>query len=105
MPKTQPVIVDNGTERRNVIVSTLVAIVDKQEHARRKRPWSRGFSTSALKDYEGLVVKRILQFMEVLSSKNLKEAINLTPLIAYFGYVAMFPFPLNYTELTLITLL
>ena len=96
MPKTQPVtIVDNGTERRNVVVNTLVAIVDKHEHARRKRPWSRGFSTSALKDYEGLVIKRILQFMEVLSSKNIKEAINLTPLIAYFRYVGKILCPLN----------
>jgi cytochrome P450 len=98
MPKTEPAIIvdsDNVTERQNVVVSTLVAIVDKQEHTRRKRFWSRGFSTSALKDYESLVIKRILQFLEVISSKNLKEAINLTPLIAYFGYVAMIPFPLN----------
>ena len=87
MPKTEPAttLIVNGTEQKNVqVVDTLVAIVDKQEHARRKRPWSRGFSTSALKDYESLVIKRILQFTEVISSKNLKEAINLTPLIAYF---------------------
>ena len=93
MPKTEPVtIVDKGTERRSVAVSTLVAIVDKQEHTRRKGAWSRGFSTSALKEYESLVIKRIMQFTEVLSSKNLKEAINLTPLIAYFRYVKMIPF-------------
>ena len=96
MPKTDPVtIVDNGTERQNVAVSTLVAIVDKQEHTRRKRPWSKGFSTSALKDYETLVIKRILQLVEVLSSKNQKEAINLTQLITFFRYVARIPFPLN----------
>ena len=96
MPKTQPVtIVDSGTEATpnvSMAVSTLVAIVDKQEHARRKRPWSRAFSSSALKDYEILVIKRIQQFIEILSSKNQKEPINLTPLIAYLGYVAMILF-------------
>jgi cytochrome P450 len=79
--------VDNGTEQQHVVVSSLIGIVDKQEHARRKRTWSKGFSTSALKNYESFVIKRILQFMEILSSKNLTEAINLTPLITFFGYV------------------
>ena len=73
----------------------MISIVDKQEHARRKRPWSKGFSTSALKDYESLVIKRTLQFMEVLSSKNLKEAVNLKPLIEYYGYVAVIRSPLS----------
>ena len=96
VPKSERVnIVDNGTEQRHEVVSSLVGIVDKQEHTRRKRPWSQGFSTSALKDYESLVIKRILQFMEILSSKNLKEAIDLTPWIAYFGYVVIIPFLLN----------
>ena len=101
IPKGEKVtIVDNGTEERHEVVSSLIRIVDKQEHTRRKRPWSKGFSTSALKDYESSVIKRIMQFMEVLSSKNLKEPINLTPWITYFGYVAIIPFPLNKTELT-----
>ena len=85
--------VDGGTEQRRVAVSSLIGIVDKQEHSRRKRPWSKGFSTSALKDYESLVIKRILQFMEVLSAKNMKEAINLTPWITFFRYVAVIPSP------------
>ena len=88
-------VVDDGTEQRHKIVCSLIGIVDKQEHTRRKRPWSKGFSTSALKDYESSVIKRILQFMEVLSSKNLKEPINFTQWITYFGYVAIIPFPLN----------
>ena len=88
-------IVDNGIEERHVVVSSLIVIIDKQEHSQRKRFWAKGFSTSALKGYESLLIKRTLQFMEVLSSKNLKETINLTPWIAYFGYVAIIPFPLN----------
>jgi cytochrome P450 len=78
-----------------MVVDALISIVDKQEHTRRKLPWSKGFSTSALKGYESLVIKRTLQFIEVLSSKNLKEAINLAPWITFFGYVAMILFPLN----------
>ena len=93
IPKAEIVTtIDNGAEQRHELVSSLISIVDKQEHSRRKRPWSKGFSTSALKDYEILVIKRMLQFMEILSSKNLKEATNLTKWISYFGYVAIIPF-------------
>ena len=86
---------DNDAEQQHEVVSSLIGIVDKQEHLRRKRPWNRGFSTSALKDYESVVIKRTLQFMEVLSSKNLKEAIDLKSLVEFYGYVAMILFPLN----------
>lgn len=81
---------DNATEQKHQVVSSLVSIVDKQEHMRRRRPWTRGFSTSALKDYEGLVIKRTLQLVEVLLSKNLKEAVDLTSLIGFFGYAKAF---------------
>ena len=75
-----------------MVVCSLVGIVDKEEHARRKRPWNRGFSTSALKGYENLIIKRILQLVEVLSSKNLKEPIDLPTWIEFMGYVTMIPF-------------
>jgi cytochrome P450 len=88
-------IVDNGTEQQHEVVNALIGIKDKQEHARRKRPWSKGFSTSALKDYESFVIKRILQLMKVLSSKNLKETIDLTQWITYFGYVAIIFFSIE----------
>ena len=96
IPKAEIVTtIDNGAEQRHEVVSSLIGIVDKQEHSRRRRPWTKGFSTSALKDYEILVIKRILQFMEILSSRNLNEATNLTIWIAYFGYVAIIPFSLD----------
>jgi cytochrome P450 len=95
IPENEKVtILDNGTEQKHVVVRSLISIVDKQEHARRKRPWSKGFSTSALKGYENLVIKRTLQFVEVLLSKNLKEAVNLPTWIEYLTFVAMVPLAL-----------
>ena len=99
IPEAEKVtILDNGREEQHVVVSALIGTVDKQEHTRRRRPWNRGFSTSALKGYESLVLRRALQLVEVLSSKNLKEAIDLTTWIQYFGYVAIIPSELDYTE-------
>ena len=87
IPETEKVtFIDNAEEQQHVVVRSLISIVDKQEHARRRRPWNRGFSTSALKGYESLVIKRTLQFVGVLSSKNLKEAIDLTTWIEFLGY-------------------
>ena len=90
MPNKETVtFMDNAEGQQYVVVRPLIGIIDNQEHARRKRPWNRGFSTSALKGYESLVIKRTLQFVELLSSKNLEEAINLTTWIQFFGYAVM----------------
>lgn len=80
---------NNVTVPRSEAVKALVCIVDKQEHTRRRQPWARGFSTSALKGYETLVTKRTLQLMEVLLSKKPDEAINLTTWISFFKYAAV----------------
>jgi len=67
-------------------VKPLVTIVDKTEHARRRRSWTRAFSTTALKGYEGLVKERSLQLVDSLASKNLKETQDLTQWFAYFAH-------------------
>ena len=67
----------------------LVAIVDKTEQARRRRHWTRGFSTAALKGYEPFVKSRSLQFIQTLASKNLKETQNLTEWCAFLAYDIM----------------
>ena len=69
-------------------VQSLICIVDKEEHARRRQPWTRSFSTSALKGYESLVIKRTLQLVEALS-KNLGEAVDLNIWIGFFRYTAV----------------
>lgn len=45
---------------------SLLAIRDQREHARRRKPWNRAFSTTAIKDYEPTVRKRAQQLVQEL---------------------------------------
>ena len=47
----------------------LLAIRDQREHARRRKPWNRAFSITAVKDYEPTVQKRASQLMQELEKK------------------------------------
>jgi hypothetical protein len=67
----------------------LVTIVDKTEHARRRQFWTRGFTITAIKGYEGFVKNRSLQLIDTLASKNLKETQDLTEWSSYFAYDLM----------------
>jgi len=78
-------VLEDATEQQH---QPLVGIVDKEEHARRRRPWTRGFNTSALKGYESLIINRTLQLVEGLLSKNLREAVDLKSFIDFFMYAA-----------------
>jgi hypothetical protein len=71
-------------------VHSLIAIVDKSEHARRRRSWTRGFTTVALKGYEALIKDRSLQLVDTLALNNLKETQNLTEWFGFFAYVDPF---------------
>ncbi|KJA26257.1 hypothetical protein HYPSUDRAFT_52570 [Hypholoma sublateritium FD-334 SS-4] len=68
-------------------IKPLVAIRDKTEHARRRRPWTRAFSTSALKGYEDLVIKRSTQLVDAIASKS--NPVDLTRWVSYFTYDIM----------------
>ncbi|KDR79011.1 hypothetical protein GALMADRAFT_224262 [Galerina marginata CBS 339.88] len=68
-------------------VKPLIAIRDKTEHTRRRRPWTRAFSTLALKGYEDLVIKRVNQLVETLAAQ--KGAVDLTKWISFFSYDIM----------------
>ena len=76
---------DDAKEPRHEAVQSLICIVDKKERARRRRPWTRSFNTSALKDYESLVIKRTLQLVDLVLPKNLDDAVDLKKWIEYFG--------------------
>ena len=67
----------------------LITIVDKTEHTRRRQFWTRGFTITAIKGYEGFVKNRSLQLIDTLASKNLKETQNLTEWFAFFAYDLM----------------
>ncbi|KLO15649.1 high nitrogen upregulated cytochrome P450 monooxygenase 2 [Schizopora paradoxa] len=55
--------------RRNPLTEpSLIAIRDTREHSRRRKPWNRALSTSAVKDYEPVIAKRVLQLANTLAS-------------------------------------
>ena len=66
----------------------VISIRDYKEHAPRRRPWNRAFTTSMIKEYEPVIVKRVLQLVEHLEKKVGKE-LNLTEWLNYFTYVIL----------------
>ncbi|PPR03076.1 hypothetical protein CVT24_012389 [Panaeolus cyanescens] len=69
-------------------VKPLIALTDKKEHARRRRPWTRAFSTPALKGYEEIVIKRCLQLVERLAAQT-TQTLDLGTWFSYFSYDVM----------------
>ncbi|TFK75098.1 cytochrome P450 [Pluteus cervinus] len=66
------------------IIRPMISIRNKADHTRRRRPWTRAFSTTALKDYEEIITRRSTQLVEHLG--NQKGVIDLAQWIAYFSY-------------------
>ncbi|KAH9481467.1 Cytochrome P450 monooxygenase FCK2 [Psilocybe cubensis] len=77
----------DGRIPESEVVKPLIAIRDKTEHTRRRRPWTRAFSTNALKGYEELVVKRSTQLVDSLAAE--KGVTNLAKWISFFTYDIM----------------
>ena len=48
----------------------LVAIQDTETHLHRRKSWTRGTSPAAIKEYEPLISRRILQLLEKLESQK-----------------------------------
>ena len=63
-------------------VVALAAINDHAEHKHRRRTWTRGFSPAALKDYEEMVIKRVIQLTEALSAR---KSVDLTRVFGHFA--------------------
>ncbi|KAF8150653.1 cytochrome P450 [Crassisporium funariophilum] len=87
LPKGPLPIVWDGRVPEQERVKPLIAIRDKQEHTRRRRPWTRAFSTAALKGYETIVTSRCVQMVDSLSAE--KGTVNLTQWISFFAYDVM----------------
>ena len=64
-------------------VMPLIAIWDPIEHAQRRKPWSRAFSTAALKEYHPVAIKRAAQLLAHL--KNEHGVTDLAQWISYFA--------------------
>ncbi|KAL5527795.1 hypothetical protein ACEPAG_6596 [Sanghuangporus baumii] len=73
-------------------VRSLIAIRDMQEHSRRRKAWNRAFSTSSLKGYEPILVRRALQLADMLEKRAgtkggpQKDAMNLVEWMRYFTF-------------------
>ena len=60
----------------------LTSINDHAEHARRRRTWTRGFSPTALRHYEEIISKRVIQLTETLSAR---KSVDLAQFFGYFS--------------------
>ncbi|GJE85094.1 cytochrome P450 [Phanerochaete sordida] len=54
----------------NAPIQALIGIRDNASHARRRRPWTRAFSSAALRNYEPVIARRGAQFVELLAEKK-----------------------------------
>lgn len=69
-------------------IRTLISVRDAAEHARRRKPWTRAFSTTALKGYEEILGRRVQQFVTMLEQQT--GPFDLAQSISYFTYVFRF---------------
>ena len=79
---------------------SLIALRNKEEHSRRRRPWNLAFNTTSVKGYEPIIEKRALQLVHELEkqsvSKELNHSsgsvgqVNLAQWLSYFTYVWVF---------------
>ncbi|EKM52044.1 uncharacterized protein PHACADRAFT_102490 [Phanerochaete carnosa HHB-10118-sp] len=68
-------------------ISGLIGIRDPVVHARRRRPWTRAFSTAALKEYEPILVRNITKLREQLASQ--RGGVNLATWFSWMTYDVM----------------
>lgn len=71
----------------------IIGFRDQTEHARRRRIWNRALNTTALKDHEPTIAKRVDQLVEVLGSQ--KGTVDLAQWLSFFTYVAKAPMSMN----------
>ncbi len=65
-------------------ICALIMLRDHGEHARRRRPWTRAFSTNALKEYQPIIARRVTQLVDGLAAQ--KGATDLAAWISWFTY-------------------
>lgn len=63
-------------------IRALISLRDPAEHARRRKPWTKGFSSAALKGYEEILGKRIHELVTALEKQQ--RPIDLAEWISHF---------------------
>ena len=60
----------------------------------RRRVWSRGFTTEAIKEYQEIIVEKANQLAEGLDAR-IKSEVDLGEWLGFFAYVSPIPSELN----------
>jgi len=60
----------------------MISLRDPAEHARRRKPWTRGFSSAALRGYEEILGKRVHELVAGLEQQL--QPVNLAERISHF---------------------
>ncbi|KAG6330511.1 hypothetical protein ID866_8578 [Astraeus odoratus] len=76
----------DGRMAEQTTVRALVSIRDPVEHMRRRRPWNRAFSVTAMKGYEEILGKRVHEFVTELERRACTRPINFTEWISRFTF-------------------
>lgn len=63
---------------------SLIGQRDPQEHARRRRIWSRAFSSDALKGYSTHMFRRVEQLVEEMD-RRAESTVDLTNWVSWFA--------------------
>ena len=63
----------------------MIGVQDVEEHLRRRRPWNRAFSASAVKAYEDAIARRAHQLVEALGRQVGKEGVILGRWFNFFA--------------------
>ncbi|KAH0833285.1 cytochrome P450 [Lanmaoa asiatica] len=74
----------DGRMAEQTNIRALISLRDPAEHARRRKPWTRGFSSAALKGYEGILGKRIHELVSALEKQQ--HPIDLAEWISHFTF-------------------
>ena len=65
-------------------IPPLIGVRDAPGHAKRRRTWNRGFNPAAMKEYEPMVHKRVLELLEVLVQRG---QVDLSTMFGYYTSV------------------
>jgi cytochrome P450 len=70
--------------RSPVGTANLISIRDRNEHSRRRKPWTRGLNTESLREYEPTLRRRVSQLVERLADHVGKADVDLAQWFNFF---------------------
>ncbi|KAF9783489.1 cytochrome P450 [Thelephora terrestris] len=89
MPSGPPIDMsrlDWSSRTMNAPIPPLIGVRDGPTHAKRRRTWNRGFNPAAMREYEPMVHKRVLELTEVLAQRG---RVDLSAMFGYYTFDVM----------------